>query len=206
MEGFLSLLFLGTVICIIIFCVKSKKTKKAQQQENESKSAEENEKKEQEELKVKWEKIKNEISTNGLPILTVETLHLTKNEICHFVGDASFCKIKRETVGYEGGSRGVSFRLAKGINFRIGNYQGHYIKSDYAEKTNGTIYLTNKRIIFTALKNSSIIKYKDIINLNAYDNMLQIQTENKVYMFQIVDSLTFMVILEYLINKTEKGL
>lgn len=206
MEGFLSLLFLGTVICIIILCAKKKKQRTAQQQENESKSVEENEKKEQEELKIKWEKIKNEIATNGLPTLTVKTLQLTKNEICHFAGDASFCKIKRETVGYEGGSRGFSFRLIKGVNFRIGNYQGHYIKTDYTEKTNGTIYLTNKRIIFTALKNSSTIKYKDIINLNAYDNMLQIQTENKVYMFQIVDSLTFMVILECLINKTEKDL
>ena len=200
MEGFLSLLFLGAIIGIIIYF----KNKNKQQEEQETKEAEEIRIKEEELLKEKWEEKKKELETNGLPIITDETLQLTKNEVCHFAGDAYYCKIKNQTVGYEGGSRGTSFRLMKGVSFRIGNHRGHYIKEEFVEKTNGIIYLTNKKIVFTGLKNSSVIRYTHIINLGVAENMLQIQTEKKTYLFEIVDSFNFMLILEHIINKIEE--
>ena len=204
MEGLFGLLFIGAIIGVVYYYKKKGDEEKAKQKEQEKLKIEEEKNKEQELLKEKWEEQKKEFLTNGLPILVVDTLLLAKNEVCHFMGDACFCKIKQQTVGYENGSRGVSFRVMKGISFRVGNYRGHYINEEITEKTNGTIYLTNTKIVFSAIKNSCVIKFNDIMNLNVIDNMLQIQTEKTTYLFHIADSFNFLAILEYIVNQTEE--
>lgn len=203
MEGFLSLLFIGAIIGIICYFKKKGRDEKAKQEEQERLNSEERRMKEEKLLKEKWEEKKKEFLTNGLPILNIDTLLLAKNEVCHFFSDACFCKTKQQTVGYEAGSRGVSFRIMKGMSFRVGNFRGHNIKADITETTNGLIYLTNKKIIFSAVKNSTAIKYNDIINLNIADNKLQIQTDKKTYLFQIFDSFNFLIILECIVNQIE---
>ena len=204
MEGFFGLLLIGVIIGVVCYYKNKSKEEKAKETEQEKLKIEEKRIKEEQLLKEKWEDKKKELLVNGLPIITVDTMSLTKNEVCHFAGDASFCKIKQQTVGYEGGSHGVSFRVMKGVNFRVGNYKGHYIKEEIIDKTNGSIYLTNKRIIFSAVKNSSVIRYTDIINLGIVDNLLQIQTEKRTYLFQVIDSFNFLVILEFIINKIKE--
>ncbi len=199
MDVFLNLVAGGIVAVIIICCVKKKK----EREEIEKKLAEDRLKQQQELLRQKWEDKKNEIATNGLPVVNSETLKLTKSETCHFMGDAYYCKIRQGTVGYEGGNNGVSLKVMKGVSFRVGNYKGHYIKDEIIERTNGLIYLTNKKIVFTGLQNSAVIKYDDIINLSVEDNILQIQTENKSCLFQVDDSIDFMVILECVMNQQE---
>ena len=207
METFLGLLGLVILIVVIVHFVNKRKEKEelvANQEQQRKKVEEERKEKELEKLKQQWEIKKRELESNGLPILHIDTLMLTKNEVCHFAGDARFCKLKQQTVGYEGGSRGVSVRVAKGISFRFGNFRGHNIRETVTEKTNGLIYLTNKKIVFSAIRNSGVIKYKEIINLNAFENLLQIQTNEKTYLFEIIDSLNFMIILEHIINKYEE--
>lgn len=195
MFGFL--VFCGIIGAIIYFVKKAKREKEQEEIENQ--------KNKQNAFKEKWERKVEEISINGLPILESGTLQLTANEVCHFEGEAFFGKLKQQVVGYEGGSRGVSIRVMKGLSFRVGNHRGELVKKDVLERTNGKIYLTSKKIVFTAVKNSSIINYKDIINLNVVDDMLQIQTEKKTYLFGIVDYITFMIILEYIINGKEES-
>ena len=197
MEGFLTLCL---IVGIVVFCVKKSKQKKLKEEENK-RQLEEDKERQIAELNKKWEDKKREFAINGLPILEIETLNLSKGEVCHFMGDGYFCKLKQQVVGYEGGSRGVSIRVMKGMSFRVGNHRGHYVKEDVTEKTNGIIYLTSKKIIFTAIKNSSTIKYEDIVNLNVADNMLQIQTQKKSYLFQVVDNFNFLVLLEFILNE-----
>ncbi len=204
MEAFSGLVVIAIIVGLVIYFNNKKKQEQALAEEKAKKEAalaEERRKKELEELEIRWNQKKEEFSKNGLPIIDDETLKLTKNEVCHFVGDASFCKVKQETKGYEGGSRGVSFRVMKGVSFRVGNYKGHPIKEEVIDKTSGIIYLTSKKIVFSALTHSRVIKYKDIINLNVFETMLQIQTEDRAYLFEIADSFNFMVILEYIINQ-----
>ena len=200
MGNFLVILFIGAIIAIIIYYSKKRK----QAEETEKAQAKEKRQNELESLQKQWEEKKKELADNGLPTVEPQTLQLTKGEVCHFAGIAYYCKLKQQTVGYEGGSRGVNFRIMKGVNFRVGNYKGHYVKQDITERTSGTIYLTNIKIVFTATQNSSVIKYKDILNLDTSDNMLQIQTEKKTYFFQVIDLLNFMVILEYIMTEAEK--
>lgn len=207
METFVGFLGLVILIVVIVYFVNKKKSNEefvANQEAQRNKAEMERKEKEMEQLKKQWELKKKELEINGLPILHIDTLKLTKNEVCHFVGDARFCKLKQQTVGYEGGSRGVSVRVAKGISLRFGNFRGHNIRETVKEKTNGLIYLTNKKIVFSAITNSRVIKYKEIINLNAFENLLQIQTDERTYLFEIIDSLNFMIILEHIVNESEE--
>ncbi len=206
MGSFGNLLLLIIVIGLIIFFTLKKKRKKTLQEEQSKQKELLEEKAKQkaiEDLEKAWEEKQKEFDCNGLPNIEPKTLRLSNKELCHFEGEASFCKLKQDIIGYEGGSRGVSFRIIKGISFRVGNFQGHNIKETVIKQTNGSIYLTSKKIVFTAITNSRIIKYKDIVNLNTIDNMLQIQTEEGSYLFQICDSLNFLSILNYIINKDE---
>ena len=200
MESFLGFLVFATIIGIIIYSANKKKQENIEEEKVRKEELEQKKQKELESLKEKWENKKKDFEIKGLPIINIETLNLTKGEVCHFAGDGCFCKQKQQTVGYQGGSRGVSIRVMKGVSFRVGNYQGHYVKQDIIERTNGLIYLTNKKIIFTAIKNSSVIRFKDIINLNADANMLQIQTEKKTFLFEIVNSFDFLIILEFIMK------
>lgn len=155
------------------------------------------------ELKVKYDNLKMEYQTNGLPTVQADSIKLTKGEVCHFVGNASFCKMKQEIVGYAGGSRGISVRVIKGVSFRIGNYKGHSIKKQVIKRNVGKIYLTSKKIIFSSIKNSSTIKINDIIALNIFEKLLQIQTDQKSYLFDIENIFNFLILLEFLINSED---
>lgn len=206
MEGFFICLLIALIVFVICYCASKSEGKNENEQEDKQENLiDENKENEEELLKQKREEEKKELLTNGLPVLTTDSLRLTKNEICHFVGEAFFCKNKQVTVGYEGGSRGVSFRVVKGVSFRVGNYRGHSVKKEITERTSGVIYLTSKKIVFSAEKNSSVIKYDNIITLNVIDDILQIQTEKKTYLFEIVDSYRFLLLLECIINQNEEG-
>ena len=211
MEALSSLLFIFAIVGVVIYFVnKNNKEKELEAQrvaENNARLAEEEKQKEKEleQLQLKWEEVKNDYKINGLPVIVPATLKLTKNEVCYFEGNASFCKNKTQTVGYEGGSRGVSFRVMKGISFRVGNYQGHYVKEQITEKTDGTIYLTSKKVVYTAPTNSRVIKYDDIVNLSVVQDMLQIQTDEMAYLYQIDDLFNFMSILDFILNKDKEN-
>lgn len=200
MEILIFFIVVGIIVGVAVYKnISNKKREQQREQEEQLKQ------KKQEELKIKWDEKKKEFEKNGLPVLENEILKLTKNELCHFAGDSNFCKLKKQTVGYQGGNRGVSLRIMKGVSFRVGNYQGHSIKEEIVEKTQGKIYLTNKKLVFSAITNSRVIKYSEIVNLNIVDNMIQIQTEERAYLFEVEDYFNFMVILECIINKTENN-
>ncbi len=207
MPGWGNFLLIAIGVGLIIYFTNKRKKKETAQKELEAKqkATELLEQEQQlEQLHRKWEERKQELESNGLPELNPDTLKLRANELCHFEGPANFCKLRKQTVSYEGGSRGVSVRVIKGVSVRLGNYQGHPIKEQVAEKTSGNIYLTSNKIIFTAITNSRVIKYKDIVNLNVIEDMLQIQTDDGSYLYQVDDSFNFMVILEILLNKNEE--
>ncbi|MGN0796114.1 MAG: hypothetical protein ACI4MT_04080 [Christensenellales bacterium] len=199
MEILGGLVVVGIIIGITIYAFKKRKNREEERQQ-ELALIEENKQKELEELQLKWKEKEEEISINGLPIVTDGTILLANDDVCHFEGDASLCKFKNEIVGYESGSRGVSLRVMKGVSFRVGNYKGHSIKQEVCEKTKGKICLTSNKIIFSAIKNSSVIKNKDIIALNVIDSMLQIQTTNKTYFFEVDNWFDFLLILEFVID------
>lgn len=200
------LFFIIIAILILVGVLKTTSEKKNEMKQKELETAREKEREESKELlRIEYEKAKKDIIDKGLPVLDNETLKLTRGEVLHFQCEASYCKHKKEVIGYQAGSRGYSIRIMKGLSYRIGNSRGHNIKADVIEKTPGKIYLTNKKIVFTALTNSCTLKYDQIVNLDAEDGLLMIQTDKKMYQFDLSEKLMFMVILEHLLELCNNG-
>ena len=67
-------------------------------------------------------------------------------------------KIKKEFVG---GHSGFTFRIVKGVNYRTGSFKGHPVEHSYMDQAGtGSLYITNKHIIFHSSLRSVKIPYK----------------------------------------------
>jgi hypothetical protein len=73
---------------------------------------------------------------------------------------------------YEGGSSGISVRVAKGLYYRVGGFQGHSI--DRQENTHvgtGILAITNEHIYFSASGISAFkIAYEKIVSFTPYSD------------------------------------
>jgi len=56
----------------------------------------------------------------------------------------------REGGSYQGGSQGVSFRVAKGVSYRVGGHKGNFVPGPEVLKMvdEGTAVVTNQRVVF----------------------------------------------------------
>lgn len=84
-------------------------------------------------------------------------------------------KIKKEFVG---GHSGFTFRIVKGVNYRTGSFKGHPVEHSYMDNAGtGSLYITNKHIIFHSPMRSVKISYKKIIGLNPYQDGMGVQQD-----------------------------
>ncbi|MBO5630344.1 MAG: hypothetical protein J5965_14865 [Aeriscardovia sp.] len=84
-------------------------------------------------------------------------------------------KVKREMVGSHSG---FSFRVMKGVTYRTGGFKGHPVEHSYMDNAGtGSLYITNKHIIFHSSVRSTKIPYKKIIGLNPYQDGMGVQQD-----------------------------
>ena len=84
-------------------------------------------------------------------------------------------KIKREMVGRHSG---FSFRVMKGVTYRTGGFKGHPVEHSYMDSAGiGSLYITNKHIVFHSPMRSVRIPYKKIIGLNPYQDGMGVQQD-----------------------------
>lgn len=84
-------------------------------------------------------------------------------------------KVKREMVGRHSG---FSFRVMKGVTYRTGGFRGHPVEHSYMDNAGtGSLYVTNKNIIFHSPLRSAKIPYKKIIGLNPYQDGMGVQQD-----------------------------
>jgi hypothetical protein len=123
----------------------------------------------------------SEIKAGRLPQLNVDTIILSQGEYCHFVDKASLTIEKNVTTHYEGRSSGWSFRVMKGLSYRIGGFRGVPVREIVQDYTKGILYITNRRIIFVAQANGFDKKIKNITAVVPYSNAVGLQFGSKTY-------------------------
>lgn len=187
-EGIFVILIILAIIAIPI----TKKVSAKKRQQQLEMLAEEN--------KARCIQLSEKFKTEGLPVVTSANILMDTDEVCHFQGHAEYGEIKNRVVGYTGSSNGRSVRLFKGFSVRSGQSTKTAIRDDIIVKTEGTIYLTSRRIIFAAARKSQNIKLKSILALDTAKGMLVIQTGSGQHSFYIDDHPQFLAILGYLIN------
>jgi hypothetical protein len=81
---------------------------------------------------------------------------------------------------YKGGSSGFSFRIAKGISYRVGAFKGERVPITEQKLLDvGAFVLTNKRVIFSGPNKSTSFPVGKVINIEVYEDGIRVNREGK---------------------------
>ncbi len=84
-------------------------------------------------------------------------------------------KITREYVGRTGGFR---FRIMKGVTYHTGGFKGHPIEKSSMELQGvGTLFITNKHLIFHSQTKSVKVPYVKLIGISQYSDGIEINRD-----------------------------
>ncbi|MCX5750863.1 MAG: hypothetical protein NT099_04240 [Candidatus Saganbacteria bacterium] len=153
---------------------------------------------------------------NCLPVADVKIeyggqLILKKDEVIHFADNAVLKEIKAISLGYRGGSQGISIPIAKGIRYRVGVSRGNFVKENRLLQTSsGALIVTNQRLFlqpYPGCKPASIPLNK-ILSHCCFGNGIEVFIEGreKSYFFEIHKTGSieiFEMCLNYLLGQVE---
>ena len=117
---------------------------------------------------------------NGTKINTPPNIFFKKNERPLWVEPAVLYEEVVVDRRYEGGSQGVSFRIAKGVNWRVGSTRGRLV----SEKCNvpvdeGQFVITDQRLIFNGDIKSFDTNLTKIISVNIHPDGMTYSQSNR---------------------------
>jgi tetratricopeptide (TPR) repeat protein len=107
---------------------------------------------------------------------------LRKDEIVHFADSAVLKEVKSVSLGYSGGSHGVSFPIGGGIRYRVGGYRGHVVKEDrLLETSRGVLIISNQRLFLhpSAGHKPLSIPLNKILSYQCFENGIEVYKEGK---------------------------
>lgn len=130
------------------------------------------------------------ISQGEVPAI-LAPIRLQRGEDCHWCSPASLHEQRTVTrrIGYSGPTARV--RIAKGVYWRMGNLGVSRTTEDVLKLLDqGTLYLTNKRLLFDGANKTTNVTLKRIINFTVYSDGLRIEKDSgkdQVYQFDNTD-------------------
>jgi hypothetical protein len=120
-----------------------------------------------------------EIQNGNPPTVSVQNVILQKKEIAHWSEPGSILEERVVKRRYEGGSQGVSFRIAKGVSYRVGGHRGHIVTDTAVVPiSTGELIITNRRIIFRGDNKSFNLRLDKLLELNFYSDGVRL-TDDK---------------------------
>lgn len=124
-----------------------------------------------------------------VPSVAGSQVILKKGEVAHFAHAAALKEAKSVSLGYRGGSHGVSFRIAKGVRYRVGSHRGHIVKEErLVETSRGLLVVTNKRLLLhpVAGQKPVSIPLNKILSYQCFDDGIAVYKEGreKPYLFE----------------------
>ncbi len=117
-----------------------------------------------------------------VPDLSDTQIILKRGEIAHFMEPAVLKETRRVSLGYSGGSQGVSIRVTRGVRFRVGAHRGKLMSEErFLETSRGLVLLTNRRILLQPLgMNKPLnIPVNKVLSYQCFENGVQIYKEGR---------------------------
>ncbi len=119
-----------------------------------------------------------EIQNGNPPTVRVSNVILQKTEVAHWSEPASILEERVVRRRYEGGSQGLSFRVMKGVSYRVGSHRGHIVTDTaVVPVSSGELIVTNKRVIFRGDAKSFNIRLDKLLELNFYSDGVRLTDE-----------------------------
>lgn len=142
---------------------------------------------------------------NGIyPVCNVQLpIILAKNEhvLWAYNGVSMFMeKIERETVGRSGG---FSFRVCKGVTYRVGQFKGHPVEHSRMNlEGKGALIVTNKNLIFYSQQKNNKVPFNKIVGITPYSDGIEVHKDGnaKRLTFQGFDGWFIMNLLSMVSN------
>lgn len=151
-----------------------------------------------------YEDLYDNIENGELPDLEVDNLLLRRGEICHYAEAATLITSKTVTTGYQGGSSGISLRVAKGVTVRSGSSRGVPIKGEEVTRHNGALYITNNRVIFASPSKSFNLLISKVSAVNPYSDGVGFCSGNSIYNILMYDPRLVVDILKICVENIEE--
>jgi hypothetical protein len=120
------------------------------------------------------------VNDGRLPTVADPQLILKRGEVAHLETPAEMLK-EVAIREYKGGSHGVSFRIMKGVSYRVGQHRGQMevVGSRLEIADTGTLVVTSQRVVFTGTRRSQEVRYDKLLNLNVYADGIQFHVSNR---------------------------
>jgi hypothetical protein len=125
-------------------------------------------------------RLMTEIQRGNMPQISVSNLVLQRGEVAYWSEPAILAEEKVIRRTYQGESQGVSFRIMKGVNYRVGATRGQMVsETGWVPVSDGELVITNKRVIFKGAGKSFAIKLDQILDFQLAKNGVIISENNK---------------------------
>ncbi len=123
--------------------------------------------------------ILNKVQMGQMPSTNIQApILLGKNESILWCYDNVTMYQEKTQKEFVGGHSGFTFRIIKGINYRVGSFKGRPVEHSYMDNAGtGSLYITNKHIIFHSSVRSVKVPYNKIIGINPYSDGMGIQRD-----------------------------
>lgn len=120
-----------------------------------------------------------EIQNGNPPTIAVSNVIFQKAELAYWSEPASILEERVVKRRYEGDSQGFSFRIARGVSYRVGSHRGHIVTDTAVMPvSSGELIVTNKRVIFRGNAKSFNIRLDKLLELNFYSDGVRL-TDDK---------------------------
>lgn len=104
--------------------------------------------------------------------------NLQKTEKLVYVFDDVDYFEERVRTSYEGGSRGVSVRVARGVYYRVGGFKGERVQTaETVHADTGLLGLTDKHLYFAGPSKRFRIRYDKIVAFEPYSDGIGVQRD-----------------------------
>ncbi len=143
------------------------------------------------------------IENGDIPVKEVDVA-LQNNERCYFYTKCDFLEVRKvtERVNYDGLT--YRLKLTKNFHYKFGSIKPRKMESNQLVQIDtGSLYLTNKRLIFIGDNMSKSIKLQKILSITPYTDGVEITKDsgkNPIYRFEN-DPELFTIMLTRLINE-----
>jgi hypothetical protein len=117
------------------------------------------------------------IENGEIPEVAV-TIKLQKGERCHFVSSGTWYEPRTKTVTTDYGSVGYSFRIARGVYYRSPRIRATRVRQDVLTVIDtGTVYFTNKRVIFYGQHRNSTLKLNSLLGFEVWSDAISLRSQ-----------------------------
>ena len=144
-----------------------------------------------------------EIDNGNLPTIKSD-INLQGNESLHFKTDITWQEQRKVITSYNYAGPTARFKIAKGVSYRLGSMSVRPQTEDVWQTIDsGTIYLTNKRLIFMGQRGNKTIPLNKILDFKPYSDGVDIQKDSGKSPFLKFsdDTELFAMILHSLMNQ-----